>query len=93
MDRGRPKKRSATPRNPIIEASPRELTEEEIAFATLPTGFKAAHADSNLDGQEIEALRRQAIGQAAKFEVLTMQDVDMLSRVSFIALNKSSSSN
>lgn len=85
MDRGRPKKRAPAgiQRKPINETTQvrRELTDEEKAFATLPTGFRAIDADSNFDSQEMEALRRQAIGQAAKFDVLSVRDVDVLSRV------------
>lgn len=79
MDRGRPKKRmdgSPIKRKPSIRS-----TEEQKAFETLPQGFKATEANASLPSDEIEILRKQAISQASRFEVLNSKDVDILSRV------------
>lgn len=75
MDRGRPKRR--------IDKSQdyRPIENERKALETLPQGIKAKQANSRYDDAEIDTLRRQALGQAAKFEVLASKDVDSLSRV------------
>lgn len=78
MDRGRPKKRED---GSAIQAK-RDLAADQRAFEYLPQGIKADEACSHYDRQEIESLKRQAVHQAAKFEVLNCQDVDILSRVS-----------
>jgi len=88
MDRGRPKKRAeASPikrtpskrsgSNPISIAA---LVEEQKAFEHLPSGYPATTASSLLPASEVEILRKQAIGQASRFEVLNSKDVDALSR-------------
>jgi hypothetical protein len=82
MDRGRPKKR--TEGSPItLKRTPekRNLVAEQKAFETLPEGIKATDAQHRWTAAEIEALKKQAVGQAAKFEVLGMKDVESLSRV------------
>lgn len=80
MDRGRPKRR--TDGSPIkSRTSKRDASAEQRAFATLPSGTRAVNASSRYDANECETLRKQAIGQAAKFEVLSTKDVDSLSRV------------
>jgi hypothetical protein len=82
MDRGRPTKRV----DPIIAkrtgVKPCHVAEQK-AFELLPQGIKAFEAPSVLDRLEIDALKQQAIGQAARFEVLSMKDVEDLSRVRF----------
>ena len=77
MDRGRPKKRADG--SSIKSATTKE--NEQRAFVTLPTGIKASDASSKFSPQDIEALRQQARGQAAQFEVLDSKDVGDLSRV------------
>ncbi|RFU32327.1 hypothetical protein B7463_g4020, partial [Scytalidium lignicola] len=85
MDRGRPKKR---PEAIIARSEPRKRSKsteqkekaEQLAFETLPRGVRAADASSKYQPNEIEALRKQAIGQAARFEVLSSKDVDALSK-------------
>jgi len=82
MDRGRPKKRAEG--SPIsVKRTPdkRTLLAEQKAFETLPEGIKAVDAGQRWTVEEIEALKKQAVGQAAKFEVLSMKDVESLSRV------------
>jgi len=54
--------------------------EEQEAFATLPAGIKITDASSALSPTEFDGLRKQAIGQAQRFEVLHSKDVDALSR-------------
>ncbi|KFY87784.1 hypothetical protein V500_06757 [Pseudogymnoascus sp. VKM F-4518 (FW-2643)] len=76
MDRGRPKKRADG--SSIKSATTKE--NEQRAFMTLPTGVKASEALSKFSPQDIEALRQQAQGQAAQFEVLASKDVGDLSR-------------
>jgi hypothetical protein len=84
MDRGRPKRRAdASPINHKRTLSKQsQLAAEKKAFETLPEGFKAVDISSRLPKTELDALRHQAIGQAAKFDVLCMKDVESLSRVS-----------
>jgi hypothetical protein len=82
MDRGRPKKRAEG--SPItLRRTPdkRTLLAEQKAFETLPEGIKPTDAQQRWKAEEIEAIKKQAIGQAAKFEVLGMKDVELLSRV------------
>jgi hypothetical protein len=84
MERGRPKKRSDG--SPVKASTSRHgrnpSAEQKAAFVTLPSGTRATEASTKLEMNEIEVLRKQAIGQAAKFEVLCAKDVDSLSRVS-----------
>ncbi|EHL01212.1 hypothetical protein M7I_2909 [Glarea lozoyensis 74030] len=89
MDRGRPKKRpdgspvkqpTGTTTTRSRTASRSSPTEEQKAFATLPQGIRASNAASVMPMSEIEALRKQAFGQASRFDVLSSKDVDNLSR-------------
>lgn len=80
MDRGRPKKRpdgSPIKRRPSTRGN---SAEEQKAFETLPQGTRATDASKLLPASDIEVLRKQAIGQASRFEVLNPKDVDNLSR-------------
>ncbi|RDW92400.1 hypothetical protein BP5796_01794 [Coleophoma crateriformis] len=80
MNRGRPKKR-APDGSPIKRTSrKRSPSVEQNEFDTLPQGYRAAKASSTLASPELETLRRQAMGQASKFEVLPTKDVEALSR-------------
>ena len=89
MDRGRPKKRAdGSPIKPAAKSTTHSRTqsrssptEEQRAFATLPQGTRASRAASVMPMSEIEALRKQAFGQASRFDVLSPRDVDNLSRV------------
>ncbi|KAH7350591.1 Up-regulated during septation-domain-containing protein [Rhexocercosporidium sp. MPI-PUGE-AT-0058] len=60
--------------------SPRDRSEEQRAFEHLPTGHTAATAHTHLPTSEIASLRKQAIGQASRFQVLCTKDVEALSR-------------
>ncbi|KAH8676766.1 Up-regulated during septation-domain-containing protein [Tricladium varicosporioides] len=79
MDRGRPKKRSDG--SPIKrQLSKRSPAEEQKAFESLPQGIRATEASTLIPTAELESLRKQAIGQASRFEVLNSKDVESLSR-------------
>jgi len=85
MDRGRPRKRGDTV--PIggglrRTASKRSKSAERRAFETLPKGWRAIEASNMLSQNEISVLQKQAMQQAARFEILRKDDVDNLSRVS-----------
>jgi hypothetical protein len=83
MDRGRPKRRpEGSPITPKRSLSKRSQLAEQKAFETLPEGFKAADVPAKMGPIEIDTLKQQALGQAAKFEVLGVRDVESLSRVS-----------
>jgi hypothetical protein len=81
MDRGRPKKRLDG--TPITRSSSKRAasTEEVKAFEYLPQGYRPATAPTSLPASEIDYLRKQAFGQASRFEVLSSKDVEVLSRV------------
>ena len=82
IHRGRPSKRRADT-NPSSMKQPFKRSpslEEQEAFATLPAGIKITDASSALSPTEFDGLRKQAIGQAQRFEVLHSKDVDALSR-------------
>jgi hypothetical protein len=82
MDRGRPTRR------PEINTSPMKRTvskrspsaEEQKAFEFLPAGVRATDANTVLSPTEVDTLRKQAYGQASRFEVLNSKDVEALSR-------------
>jgi hypothetical protein len=81
MDRGRPKRRADG--SPITRTmSKRSASQEQKAFESLPRGIRATDASSVLPSSEVETLRKQAMGQASRFEVLNSKDVESLSRVS-----------
>lgn len=84
MDRGRPNKRpDACPSQRKHSASVTEcISEERKAFETLPQSSIPTAASVSMSADEIETLRKQAIGQAVRFGVLSSKDVDMLSKVS-----------
>ncbi|KAL2178001.1 Up-regulated during septation-domain-containing protein [Thermothelomyces heterothallicus CBS 202.75] len=84
MDRGRPRKRSdagaALGTGPKRSVSKRSKSTERQAFERLPKGWKADDAVNVLSPPEVATLQRQALQQAARFEVLRKEDVDSLSR-------------
>ena len=79
MDRGRPRKRNDGLKR---SASKTSKSAERRAFETLPKGWKVTDAAQMLEQAERAALHRQAMQQAARFEVMRKEDVDSLSRVS-----------
>lgn len=78
MDRGRPKKRTLA--GSPVSRSKRSPIEVQTAFETLPEGTRPTQATTVLPALELEALRKQAFGQASRFDVLSTKDVDALSR-------------
>ncbi|KAI0407727.1 hypothetical protein F4802DRAFT_525053 [Xylaria palmicola] len=83
MERGRPRKRlDGTPigANHRRAESKRSLSADRRAFETLPQGYRPNDAVKKLDQSETAHLQRQALGQAARFEVLRREDVDNLSK-------------
>ncbi|KAK3995049.1 Up-regulated during septation-domain-containing protein [Cladorrhinum sp. PSN332] len=81
MERGRPRKRSdITGTVAGRSISKRSTSAERRAFEQLPKGWKASEAVNMLSPSEVASLHKQALGQAARFEVLRKQDVDNLSR-------------
>ncbi|KAI1657344.1 Up-regulated during septation-domain-containing protein [Daldinia decipiens] len=90
MDRGRPRKRSdGTPIGNSTglgigglkrSSSKRSLSAERRAFENLPQGWKPSEALKNIDSSEITYLQKQALGQTLRFEVLTKEDVENLSK-------------
>jgi hypothetical protein len=79
MERGRPRKRTDILKR---SGSKRSKSAERRAFEQLPKGWKASDAANMLSHQEVASLSKQALQQAARFEVLRKDDVDSLSRVS-----------
>ncbi|OIW28511.1 hypothetical protein CONLIGDRAFT_661891 [Coniochaeta ligniaria NRRL 30616] len=81
MERGRPRKRSekmvAAPLKRT--GSKRSKSAERRAFEQLPKGWKASDAIKMMDQSEADVVQRQALQQAARFEVLRKEDVDNLS--------------
>ncbi len=90
MERGRPRRRhdgSAVGASHNRSASKRSISYDRHAFETLPQGWKSGEATEKLDQTEVAYLRRQAIGQALRFEVLKREDVEELSKAS-ISINQ-----
>lgn len=81
-NRGRPIKRSnGTLKHQGNNTNKRSPSAEERAFQTLPVGFRPMEAVSRLTRQEIEELQQQAISQVDRYAVLSMKDVQSLSKV------------
>ncbi|EGO60554.1 hypothetical protein NEUTE1DRAFT_119713 [Neurospora tetrasperma FGSC 2508] len=82
MERGRPRKRSETCGATVLNrsCSKRSKSAERRAFEQLPKGWKASDAVKMLKPNETAALQKQALQQAARFEVLRKEDVDNLSK-------------
>jgi len=83
MERGRPRKKSekAGAAAPKRTPSKRSKSAERRAFEQLPKGWKATDAVKMMDQSEAAVVQKQALQQAARFEVLRKEDVDNLSRV------------
>ncbi|KAK0739894.1 Up-regulated during septation-domain-containing protein [Apiosordaria backusii] len=83
MERGRPRKRSDLTLIGTVSRrteSKRGTSADRRAFEQLPKGWKASDAVNMLSPVEAAALHKQALQQAARFEVLRKDDVDNLSR-------------
>jgi hypothetical protein len=89
MDRGRPKLRinDSPPKRKHSKSVTESSSEERKAFESLPQGSSPAVASVSMSTDEIATLRKQAIGQASRFSVLSPKDVDILSRVSLLSRN------
>ena len=84
MERGRPRKRGEKVGAAPLKrtGSKRSKSAERRAFEQLPKGWKGSDAVKMMDQSEAAAVQKQALQQAARFEVLRKEDVDNLSRVS-----------
>lgn len=85
MDRGRPPKRLDASPSQRLQSAPitESIAEERRAFEALPQSFTPEVASVAMSAAEVRALKEQAIGQAARFGVLSSKDVDSLSKVSY----------
>jgi hypothetical protein len=88
MERGRPRKRSdgtpvGAPSATSLQRAPskRSKSAERRAFETLPCGLTPLNVEKKIDQSELLYLKKQAIGQALRFEVLRREDVELLSQV------------
>lgn len=72
MDRGRPSKRN--------EKTSKTKSSERRAFEELPIGWRPCEAMGKLNANDYMALHKQALGQAERFEVLKVEDVEALSK-------------
>lgn len=83
MERGRPRKRSESTGAATLKrtGSKSSKSSERLAFEQLPRGWKASDAVNMLSPPEVASLQKQALQQAARFEVLRKEDVESLSRV------------
>lgn len=84
MDRGRPRKRADRKKRdgsvPKRSDTGSEVQEQK-SFETLPTGVSPNQAIRNMDANETAMLQKQAYRQAERFEVLSAEDVEALSKV------------
>ncbi|TLD30955.1 hypothetical protein PspLS_02559 [Pyricularia sp. CBS 133598] len=83
MERGRPRKRCDIVPGGIVvgrSISKRSRSADRRAFENLPQGWKSVEAPNTLPHSEAVALQKQALQQAARFEVLRKEDVEALSR-------------
>lgn len=84
MERGRPRKRTLGSEGSVLKRTGggRSKSADRRAFEQLPKGWKASEAADVLCQAEVSLLQKQALQQAARFEVLRKDDVDNLSLVS-----------
>ncbi|KAJ6783927.1 hypothetical protein PWT90_09316 [Aphanocladium album] len=78
MDRGRPPKRNE--KGAKVNETKTTKSSERRAFEELPVGYRPCEALSKLNANDVMALHKQALGQAERFEVLKVEDVDALSK-------------
>jgi hypothetical protein len=81
MDRGRPRKRLQQNASMSDLKSAANRSTDRKAFEELPKGWKPSEAINHLNASETESLLKQAMGQAERFEVLSPDDVELLSKV------------
>ncbi|RFU77298.1 hypothetical protein TARUN_4916 [Trichoderma arundinaceum] len=84
MDRGRPRKRTEPHKksssHPGNGDKKRSKSAEQRAFEELPQGTRPAKAAAQMSANDLAILRQQALGQAERFEVLQVEDVESLSK-------------
>lgn len=84
MDRGRPRKRAEPHKksnsHPSNGEKKRSKSAEQRAFEELPRGHKPVKAATLMSANDLAILRQQALGQAERFEVLQVEDVESLSK-------------
>ncbi|KAK1253564.1 hypothetical protein MKX07_001641 [Trichoderma sp. CBMAI-0711] len=89
QDRGRTKKRgeqhkksNSHPVNPHTGRGEKKRSKsaEQRAFEELPSGCRPLQAVSQMSANDLGILRQQALGQAERFEVLQVEDVERLSK-------------
>lgn len=80
MDRGRQSKRNEKG-SKTGDAKSTNKSSERRAFEELPAGWRPFEAISKLNANDVMTLRKQALGQAERFEVLKVEDVEALSKV------------
>lgn len=87
MDRGRPRKRVDPPPNNSPVWQVQDINEpgniDRKAFEELPCGVTVADVAKGLGPNDAAVLRKQAVRQAEKFEILSLKDVETLSKVGF----------
>ncbi|PNP52540.1 hypothetical protein THARTR1_06887 [Trichoderma harzianum] len=83
-DRGRPRERKEPHKksssHPGNGKKKRSKSAEQRAFEELPSGYKPQKAVSQMSANDLGILRQQALGQAERFEVLRVEDVESLSK-------------
>ncbi|EHK26239.1 uncharacterized protein TRIVIDRAFT_188606 [Trichoderma virens Gv29-8] len=83
-DRGRPRKRTEPHKksnsHPGNGEKKRSKSAEQRAFEELPSGCRPEKAASQMSANDLGILRQQALGQAERFEVLRVEDVESLSK-------------
>ncbi len=70
-------------RNEQTKHSKPTKSSERRAFKELPAGWKPFEAVAKLDANDIRALHKHALGQAKRFKILEVRDVDALSKVRY----------
>ncbi|KAL6906995.1 Up-regulated during septation domain-containing protein [Trichoderma evansii] len=86
MHRGRPRKRAESHKKSDSHSQPscsekkRSKSAEQRAFEELPQGVRPLKAATQMSANDLAILRQQALGQAERFEVLQVEDVESLSK-------------
>jgi acetyl esterase/lipase len=91
MDRGRPRKRSEGRNNTANSKNDSKppISAERKAFEELPKGWRPREVSEHINTQDLASLRKQAIMQVERFEVLRPEDVEALSKVRQAACSRS----
>src|SRR5262249_48568542 len=81
LDRGRPVKRTEKRPRSRTCSQLNKTEADKALLKDLPKGISASEAGNRMNDHDKNKLRKQAMEQAEKFEVLTNKDVSSLSRV------------